>query len=588
MTQVLQDCSDELRQDRYRTDQGLGRSVARAKAAYLAFAALLLLVGSTVVHGQIVDTKHNLTPSGPGTVRVTVPSGLCVFCHTPHNANPTLGLWNRTLPPVTYTPYASSTQVAKPGQPTGSSRLCLSCHDGTTALGTIRLPPKSGQFTLGALTGSTVLGTDLSSDHPVSFVYDSALAAAQGGLVSPPGLPPAIHLDDANQLQCTACHDPHTNQHPEFLRMDTRNGALCTGCHNLVRWPASSHATSTMTWNGVAPNPWAPGAFPTVSENACANCHRPHAAGHGPRLLAQRVERANCTVCHNGNVATKNIEAEFSKAYRHPVDGSDWTHDPKEEPAVMARHVTCVDCHNPHVTTPTVGSAPAVSGPLKRVKGVTRFGTTLADSVSEYEVCFKCHGLTQPTTPGITRQSATRNIRLRMDASNPSYHPVEAAGTHTTIGGLLFPYTAVSIVTCTDCHNNNAWTSGGSAPKGPHGSTYPPILEQPYVTNDPAVYSTASYAMCFKCHSSSYLTSGSRFLHARHNAQQASCAACHDAHGSPLKPHLIDFMTSDRFGKPVVAPYNGTINYTTASAGAGSGTCTLSCHGHVHNASKYP
>jgi len=128
----------------------------------------------------IANTVHNLTTSGPGLVKETANAGLCVFCHTPHNANPTRALWNRTLPGVTYNLYQSSTLKSSPDQPTGNSRLCLSCHDGILAIGSnVRVPTKGSNFTLGALTGATDLGTDLSNDHPISFIYDSALATAQ-------------------------------------------------------------------------------------------------------------------------------------------------------------------------------------------------------------------------------------------------------------------------------------------------------------------------------------------------------------------------------------------------------------------------
>ena len=553
-----------------------------------AWVALLALAAPTLAEGEIANTKHNLTPSGPGTVKVSGAAGLCEFCHAPHNANPSLSLWNRTLPATTYAPYDSSTQIAKPGQPTGSSRLCLSCHDGTTALGNLRTTSATTPFTLGPLTGTTVIGASLSDDHPVSFVYDGALAAARGTLANPASLPRAIHLDDTSQMQCTSCHDPHTTEHPKFLRMDTRNGALCVACHGMPNWAGASHSTSSATWNGVAPSPWLPGAFSTVRENACMSCHRPHAAGHGPRLLAQGVERANCTVCHDGNVATRNIEAEFAKVYRHPVDGSSWIHDPKENPASAPRHVTCVDCHNPHAAAAGSAPPPMVPGPLQGVTGLSRSGTPVAAAQYEYEVCFKCHGATQPTTPGIARQSGTRNIRLKLDTINSSYHPVEGTGRHTTIGGLVSPYTAGSVISCTDCHNNNAWSAGGGAPKGPHGSIYQPILERQYQVNDPSTFSVASYAMCFKCHSSSYLTNGSRFLHDKHNGQQAPCAACHDAHGSANASHLIDFMLRDRTGRPVVTPFNNTIAYFTASPASGRGTCTLTCHGKVHSDQSYP
>jgi len=44
-------------------------------------------------------------------------------------------LWNHQMSSVTnYIVYTSPTLKAVVGQPDGSSRLCLSCHDGTVAL----------------------------------------------------------------------------------------------------------------------------------------------------------------------------------------------------------------------------------------------------------------------------------------------------------------------------------------------------------------------------------------------------------------------------------------------------------------------
>ncbi|MFQ5524479.1 MAG: cytochrome c3 family protein, partial [Acidimicrobiia bacterium] len=254
---------------------------------------------------------------------------------------------------MTYRLYESSTLEAALNQPTGSSRLCLSCHDGTLALGNVRVSPGRARFVLGPLTGRASLGTDLSDDHPISFVYDSALAIRRGQLADPHSLPRPIRLDETHQLQCTSCHNPHEDRNPKFLRMDNRFGALCRACHRPNHWQDSTHALSSATWQGTRPNPWPEGAFATVAENACLNCHRPHAAGRSERLLARSEEAATCTVCHNGGVAARDIEAEFQKPFHHPVESNQWVHDPKEEPALMPRHVACMDCHNPHAVVPT-------------------------------------------------------------------------------------------------------------------------------------------------------------------------------------------------------------------------------------------
>ncbi|MHC4322898.1 MAG: hypothetical protein ACYSUX_01350 [Planctomycetota bacterium] len=57
----------------------------------------------------------------------------CYGCHTPHNAVPLPGvpLWNGSETTTTFVMYSSDTfQGIIDGQPSGNSKLCLSCHDG--------------------------------------------------------------------------------------------------------------------------------------------------------------------------------------------------------------------------------------------------------------------------------------------------------------------------------------------------------------------------------------------------------------------------------------------------------------------------
>ena len=187
----------------------------------LGFAVTAALAQAPV---SIVNSKHNLSVSSPGTVHATTATEteICVFCHTPHGATTDGPLWNHQMSTATYKPYSSPTLKAVVGQPNGSSRLCLSCHDGTIALGSVS--SRAGGIAMN--TASLPLHTDLTADHPVSFVYNSALATAAsaypaaGGLVDPgiPGaLPPEVVLDNAGQRQCTTCHDPHNNQYGSFL-----------------------------------------------------------------------------------------------------------------------------------------------------------------------------------------------------------------------------------------------------------------------------------------------------------------------------------------------------------------------------------
>ncbi|MCA8960623.1 MAG: hypothetical protein KDC38_08930, partial [Planctomycetes bacterium] len=171
---------------------------------------------------RVKNTVHNLSTSGPGTIRATTESRICVFCHTPHNSVPNSPLWNRAMPTATYQIYSSPSLTANVGQPTGSSKLCLSCHDGTIALGSVLSSPTPISMTGGVTTliGDGNLGTDLSDDHPISFVYQDALSGSNPEFVSRPDLPPQIRLDDWGEVQCTSCHDPHDNTNGNFLVTD--------------------------------------------------------------------------------------------------------------------------------------------------------------------------------------------------------------------------------------------------------------------------------------------------------------------------------------------------------------------------------
>ncbi len=565
--------------------------MALARRFMLALALVVLAAGSAAA--QIDSTVHNLTTTNAKMRGDSKGAGVCIFCHTPHNARPSSGLWNRDLPAVTYKLYESSTLQAQMSQPNGSSRLCLSCHDGILALSNMRVAPISGPVApMPALSGTASFGTDLSNDHPISFVYNSALAVRTGDLVDPMALPQTAPLDNEKRLQCTSCHDPHLNR-PNFLRIDDLFGADCTVCHRDHNWRGSSHATAAQTWHGgKATAPWPADGYATMAENACQSCHRVHAAAHPQLLLAQTIEEKNCTICHNGMLAKQNIEIEFFKPSSHQVQGRQWIHNAAEDPVTMPRHVTCVDCHNPHAATSSaLGTRPRVlPGALRGVSGVTVGGVSIREANFEYEVCLKCHGMTEPTGLGIVRQDHTRNIGRKINPVNRSSHPLAALGRNVRMAGLVTPYNSSSMISCTDCHNNDQWTQGGTAPRGPHGSRFEPILQMEYEAVDPSTESYSSYALCYKCHDrSAILFNFGGFPHKQHVIDQhTSCAVCHDPHGSRQSTYLINFMEMSKQGAPVVRPSkSGRLEYVPDPARPGHGKCYMTCHNTDHNPASY-
>jgi hypothetical protein len=193
------------------------------------------------------------------------------------------------------------------------------------------------------------------------------------------------------------------------------------------------------------------------------------------------------------------------------------------------------------------------------------------------------------TTVGLVRQDNVRNVRLEIDPSNRSYHPVAQQGRNSLMVGFETGYSAAILIYCTDCHNNDEWSTTGTSPRGPHGSRYEPILEREYQMEDPQVESFPAYALCYKCHNRNFLINdlANTFPHNRHVVDtQASCTACHDAHGSRQNIGLINFMLRTRSGKNVVAP-SGSGRLEFISLGPGAGQCYLMCHGVNHDPKQY-
>lgn len=533
---------------------------------------------------SLVNSKHNLSATGHG-INATAETHICIFCHTPHSANPAAPHWNRPSHGAIYTPYNSSTAKGTFGQPTGSSKLCLSCHDGTVALGmVISQAPIHFAGGLNKMPrGRSNLETDLSNDHPISFVYDAALASLNGELNDPSSLDSAVRLDANGMVQCVTCHDPHDDLYGNFLVKDNTASALCMECHNKDYWNGSAHQTSMASWNGVGTDPWPNSDESTVGANACSSCHTPHDSGSDERLLRFAEEERNCFSCHNGNVAETNIEAEFKKISTHPVTATSGIHDPTEDLVNSTRHVECSDCHNPHATQSTGATAPTASGALGNVKGIGSSGSVVDPLLNEYELCYRCHADSIDRGAAlINRKILQTNTRLEFSSSSASYHPVETIGKNQDVPSLISPYTESSLIYCTDCHNNNQGpNAGGTGPKGPHGSVYAPLLERRLRLTDEGTESPSIYALCYKCHDRNSILSDQSFAyHKMHiDSEKTACTTCHDPHGVQSATHLINFNLD------YATPLNGTIEFV--DEGTLRGSCTLTCHGKDHDAIHY-
>jgi predicted CXXCH cytochrome family protein len=174
---------------------------------------------------------------------------ICQPCHTPHNADITVTdapLWNHQFTTASYTMYNSiDAKTTLATAPDGTSKLCLSCHDGSVALGSFG-GLTGATFINGGIAGAANLGTDLRNDHPISMVYDTSVVHGWGGLqpltylystyTSPGVYTPttkavSTKLDANHKVQCTSCHGAHANSRGYQLGMSNEGSALCLVCH---------------------------------------------------------------------------------------------------------------------------------------------------------------------------------------------------------------------------------------------------------------------------------------------------------------------------------------------------------------------
>ena len=218
------------------------------------FAGLIAVVttglfwAGTATAGTIEGSPHDFR-AGFSTGWVTT-TEICVVCHAPHD-NP-MGdgssglLWNRSFATTqTYVVYSNvDTMTAVTGQPSGVSKLCLSCHDGTVAIDQFGAETSGVNF----LTSSDAayVGTDLSNDHPISFDYPTTNASTgdpelfvKTTTVSGWGGAATVTIDTGmligGKVECASCHDVHntnTAVSTNLLVVSNDASGLCLTCHN--------------------------------------------------------------------------------------------------------------------------------------------------------------------------------------------------------------------------------------------------------------------------------------------------------------------------------------------------------------------
>lgn len=306
--------------------------------------------------------------------------------------------------------------------------------------------------------------------------------------------------------------------------------------------------------------------------SGCAGCHEGHGSSGSPMLGTP--QKSVCLGCHESQAAIDRqkalgrigghakppiVGADLALPFSHPV--SDKAFSEHEEGTVA-----CTSCHSPHrrsggLGTPAGQPKPSPRDPRKR----------------EHELCDGCHG-------GLGPVIGSRSMGQRVDPGNVSSHPVRASAKDRSPS--VRPELAGKEINCSDCHGGRP----GQSARGVHGSTVRGLLVKNYVATDGAADPITGYELCWNCHEAKAVMDESRStfpLHKLHVMEEhASCATCHDAHGSSVNRSLVPFGIG---GVPVagVSPSIKAGSLAFSSDAPGSGTCSLTCHGYDHAPESY-
>jgi len=220
----------------------------------------------------IRDTLHDFSSRGGGV-------GLCTFCHTPHRGISTRLLWNHTLSTATYTWQDVDETIGGTKLPTitqewtGPSKFCLSCHDGSVAIGDVNwwrsakpAPLATEKHTWPSPVNVGATGgilSNMSGNHPVAFPYPyqqqkstyNDVTTGDNVIVSEFVTDPTVNkirlfnnpggnvvvagaVPGKTGIECSSCHDPHNGPTVEdnfFIRGRLRGNTLpyiCLKCHS--------------------------------------------------------------------------------------------------------------------------------------------------------------------------------------------------------------------------------------------------------------------------------------------------------------------------------------------------------------------
>jgi predicted CXXCH cytochrome family protein len=399
--------------------------------------------------------------------------------------------------------------------------------------------------------------------------------------------------------QCGFCHRTHTAKGPNLVTKPGPQSNLCLTCHDGTGAPANLNVTSQYTDPAVPANVVTGSTRDYYSHDAQSpTTHTRSAVDEFGGVSNRHSECSDCHNPHNANGATVSTQTPTGWTASGRVSGSSGV----------------------SVVNGAAGTAPAYTFVKGNVSPLTR----------EYELCFKCHSgfTTLPSNSGFAPSSDLLDKAEEFNPNNASFHPIEAPGTNksaamdASLAGS--PFTTDSTIRCSNCHAGSGVIKPGDPPAAgadlaPHASQFQGILLQNYrdreLKSSDEPYKDADFALCLMCHAKApYASLGPNAatnfdLHGEHLTALAGkgpggsstdidtpgagdgnaiCAECHfRLHSTTFQVpgQTIDGSRLVNFAPNVQPDADGKLSWTRD--GPGGGSCTLTCHGHVHQAAKY-
>lgn len=312
------------------------------------------------------------------------------------------------------------------------------------------------------------------------------------GAVDAVGANTSHHPVPEDEQKCVYCHDPHAEcgaANPMLLKVTDGNGNVyksgnnvCWACHGTQAVHGSTVAavvgvpdiddkekyyTTAIGLDGgivgvhvYQNNPLL--APPTYAGINCNSCHVPHGSSN-PKLFLTKVNGttvygnsdAFCLSCHTDaasagtNFLGKTVweDTTFS-AHSRTDSGSLWPGGGYgvDRSASAADRGKCINCHNVHGT-------PYGAGLVERFT-VPAYNDT--DALTNYAICFRCHGPTG-VSKGVTTKNMTPYYQQTYSGTGTfggtQGHFVKTANKFTDADGN---YLEVGWkIPCTDCHNTH-------------------------------------------------------------------------------------------------------------------------------------